>query len=75
MIGQMKSDNLLRRPYLKGEQGDAKNAVLAAAGHNLRTDLAKAGNFVLFLTSVVEHSVRTRFRGPAASLPECRFFA
>jgi len=35
-IGHMKQDGLLGRSYLKGEQGDAINALLAACGHNLR---------------------------------------
>ena len=47
LIGHMKSDGLPRRLYLKGELGDAMNAMLAAAGHNLRTDLTKAGNSCL----------------------------
>jgi IS5 family transposase len=36
MIGHMKSDGRLDRIYLLGAEGDAINALLAAAGHNLR---------------------------------------
>lgn len=35
-IGHLKSDNRMRRCYLKGLVGDAINAVLAAAGSNLQ---------------------------------------
>ena len=40
MIGHLKSDGLLERNHLAGAAGDAINAVLAAAGHNLRLLLA-----------------------------------
>lgn len=36
VIGHLKADGLLERNHLAGEIGDAINAVLAAAGHNLR---------------------------------------
>ena len=36
MIGHLKADGLLERNHLAGAVGDAINAVLAAAGHNLR---------------------------------------
>jgi hypothetical protein len=35
-IGHLKSDNRLDRNYLTGQIGDKINAVLAAAGYNLR---------------------------------------
>jgi IS5 family transposase len=35
-IGHMKSDNRMNRNYLTGQVGDKINAVLAAAGYNLR---------------------------------------
>jgi IS5 family transposase len=38
--GHLKRDGLLERNHLAGEQGDAINLVLAAAGHNLRLILA-----------------------------------
>jgi transposase, IS5 family len=41
MIGHMKADGLLARNWLKGSLGDAMNAVLCGAGHNLRMILAR----------------------------------
>ena len=35
-IGHLKSEHRMRRCHLKGQLGDALNAVLAAAGYNLR---------------------------------------
>lgn len=36
IIGHLKSDHRMNRCYLKGEQGDRLNAVLCAAGYNIR---------------------------------------
>jgi len=36
IIGHMKSDGLLGRNYLKGQQGDAINVILSGAGQNIR---------------------------------------
>ena len=36
VIGHLKGDGLLERNHLAGAQGDAINAILCAAGHNLR---------------------------------------
>ncbi|CAM3675826.1 IS5 family transposase [Roseateles saccharophilus] len=36
MIGHMKADGLLGKNWLKGADGDALNALLCGAGHNLR---------------------------------------
>lgn len=36
IIGHLKSDGRLGRNFLKGELGDAMNAILCGAGHNLR---------------------------------------
>ena len=41
VIGHMKSDGRLARNFLKGVEGDAMNALLCAAGHNLRKILKK----------------------------------
>jgi IS5 family transposase len=41
VIGHMKSDTRLSRNFLKGTHGDAINALLSAAAHNLRKVLAK----------------------------------
>ena len=40
VIGHMRSDGLLERNHLAGAAGDAINAILAAAGHNIRLLLA-----------------------------------
>src|SRR3954453_14645968 len=40
VIGHLKSDGLVERNRLLGAHGDAINAILAAAGHNLRLLLA-----------------------------------
>src|SRR6476660_6626335 len=40
-IGHMKSDGKLDRNWLKGALGDALNAVLCGAGHNLRLIINK----------------------------------
>ena len=41
VIGHMTSDGRLDRNYLKGTAGDAMNALLVGAGHNLRLILRK----------------------------------
>ncbi len=41
MIGDMKTDGLLDRDWLKGSLGDAMHALLCGAGHNLRMILAR----------------------------------
>jgi IS5 family transposase len=41
VIGHMKSDTRMSRNFLKGAHGDAINALLSAAAHNLRKVLAK----------------------------------
>ena len=41
IIGHTKHDGLMGRNYLLGSTGDAMNAILAAAGHNLRIILRK----------------------------------
>ena len=46
VIGHMKNDGRLGRNFLKNAQGDAMNALLCGAGHNLRKILRPAGAFV-----------------------------
>ena len=41
VIGHLKSDGRLARNFLKGVQGDAMNALLCGAGHNMRKILRK----------------------------------
>lgn len=48
-IGHLKSDNRMRRCFLKGLVGDAINAVLAAAGSNLQKLLRAFSHALLFL--------------------------
>lgn len=52
-IGHMKSEGHLGRCYLKGRDGDAVNAILSAAGYNLRRVLAWLRMLLrLFLTAL-----------------------
>lgn len=39
-IGHVKSDNRMSRNFLKGDEGDRLNAILAAAGYNMRKLIA-----------------------------------
>ena len=57
MIGHLKSDGLVERNRLLGAQGDAINAILAAAGHNLRLLVAwlRALCALLWAALVVRH--------------------
>lgn len=41
VIGHMKSDGRLARNFLKGMEGDAMNALLCGAGHNMRKIMEK----------------------------------
>ncbi|MBP1628436.1 MAG: transposase domain protein [Holophagaceae bacterium] len=49
-IGHMKSEGLLGRNFLKGVLGDAANALLCGAGHNLRKILARLRALLYLLT-------------------------
>ena len=62
VIGHMKSDGLLERDHLAGRAGDAINAVLAAAGHNLRLLLAWLGLLCAWLLAA--GSTHPRRAGP-----------
>ena len=53
VIGPLKRDGLLERNHLAGERGDAINAILAAAGHNLPLVLAWLRCFVACLVIVL----------------------
>jgi IS5 family transposase len=52
VIGHMKNEGKLRRNWLKGRLGDALNAVLCGAGHNLRMILRAIRLFYLCLLSL-----------------------
>jgi len=57
-IGHLKTDNRMRRCFLSGLTGDAINAILAAAGSNLRKLL---GRLLFALISELSPAVRNRF--------------
>jgi IS5 family transposase len=53
IIGHLKSDGLLERNYLAGATGDAINAILVGAGHNIRLLLAWLRCFLSFILAYV----------------------
>jgi IS5 family transposase len=53
VIGHTKSDGLLERNHLAGARGDAINAILVGAGHNVRLLLAWLRRLLSFLVAVV----------------------
>ena len=53
VIGHTKSDGLLERNHLAGARGDAINAILIGAGHNVRLLLAWLRRLLSFLEAVV----------------------
>ena len=57
VIGHMKSDGRLGRNFLKGALGDAMNAVLCGAGHNLRIILRRLRLFWLWILALYTGSV------------------
>ena len=60
VIGHTKSAGLLERNHLKGSDGDAINALLVAAGHNMRLLLAW---FAAIWRAIFSQSI-----GPSAAL-------
>ncbi len=56
VIGHMKSDGRLSRNFLKGVHGDAMNALLCGAGHNLRKILKRLALFWLYFWASQRHS-------------------
>ena len=59
VIGHMKSDGLLGRNFLRGTEGDAANAILAAAGHNMRLLRAWLAWLLAFLLGLLTPSHQT----------------
>ena len=57
MIGHAKSDGRLGRNYLLGHDGDTINALLAAAGHNLRLILNKLRLFFARILAAIVRPV------------------
>src|SRR5215210_8030389 len=60
VIGHMKSDGHLGRNFLLGTDGDATNAILAAAGHNLRLLRAWLARLLAFLLNLLVASDQIR---------------
>jgi len=62
-IGHMKTDGRLGRNFLLGQDGDKINALLAAAGHNLRLVLNKlALIFAWILAAPLQQAAKTNTR-------------
>lgn len=59
-IGHMKADGLLGRNFLKGMQGDAINALLCGAGHNLRKILAHLRALLYLLKGHIKAELQKR---------------
>jgi len=53
IIGHAKSDGLLERNHLAGATGDAINAILVGAGHNIRLLLAWLRSLVLLILALI----------------------
>ncbi len=68
VIGHMKSDGHLGRNFLRGTEGDAANAILAAAGHNLRLLRAWLAWLLALLLSLLAAACQIA-RGPSATEP------
>ena len=74
VIGHLKSDGRLARNFLKGIEGDAMNALLCGAGHNLRKILRKLRLFcAVYAITVRELLASLQPLGPAASKPALKF--
>lgn len=73
VIGHMKSDGRLGRNFLKGADGDAMNAVLCGAGHNLRIILRKLRSFWLWILSTLYSSSASTPHLPALKTTPLRF--
>lgn len=67
IIGHTKHDGLMGRNYLKGASGDAINAILAAAGHNLRIILRKLRLSWLYFWRELLRDLRQNFPATAAA--------
>jgi IS5 family transposase len=57
MIGHMKQDGRLGRNHLRGAAGDAMNALLVAAGHNLRLILNWLRLFMAWIFAALMNSI------------------
>ena len=59
VIGHLKSGGRLSRNFLKGIEGDAINAILCGAGHNLRKILRQLALFIVLRLIAMRHRQRT----------------
>jgi transposase, IS5 family len=66
MIGHMKSDGRLGRNHLLGIAGDAINALLAAAGHNLRLILNHLRMLFALLLAIIHADIAPEKQRQAA---------
>ncbi len=57
-IGDMKTDGGLDRNFLKGQTGDAINALLAAAGHNMRLILNALALWLAWIVRAAAKAVK-----------------
>jgi len=71
VIGHLKSEHRMDRNYLAGEQGDAVNAVLAAAGYNFSLLLRWFRQLLCLFAALFLTSSADRCRN---NLPESEFF-
>jgi IS5 family transposase len=69
VIGHLMSDGLLERNHLAGAAGDAINAVLAAAGHNLRLLLAWLRLLRAWILAALRSHLRRRDARVTAAVP------
>jgi len=53
VIGHIKAEHRMERNTLKGQKGDAINAILADAGYNFSLLLKWLKNFLLFLVATI----------------------
>ena len=75
-IGHLKTDNRMNRNYLTGQVGDKINAVLAAAGYNLRKLLrwlVFAPIFWLWHRLVVTFNMKTVLANAPSHVPRAEF--
>jgi len=64
VIGHLKSDGRLSRNFLKGTEGDAINAILCGAGHNIRKILRQLAFFIVLRLIAVRHYYRNSMSAP-----------
>ena len=58
VIGHMKTDGRLGRNFLKGTRGDAMNALLCGAGHNLRKILRRLALLFALILEYSQHLIQ-----------------